>query len=52
MLSNCVAFWPSVVVMLQPVNKAITQRYKKSAIPYMQRMLNDEDKELQRMIGS
>ena len=34
------------------VNKAITQRYKKSAIPYMQRMLNDEDKELQRMIGS
>ena len=34
------------------VNRAITERYKKSAIPYMQRMLNDEDKELQRMIGS
>ena len=34
------------------VNRAITERYKKSAIPYMQRMLNDEDKELQMMIGS
>ena len=34
------------------VNKAITERYKRSAIPYMQRMLNNDDKELQRMIGS
>ena len=34
------------------VNKAITERYKKSAIPYMQRLLNNEDKELQRMMGN
>ena len=34
------------------VNKATTNRYKLSAIPYMQRMLNDNDKELQRMIGN
>ena len=34
------------------VNKAITERYKKSAIPYMQRMLNEEERQLQRVIGS
>ena len=34
------------------VNKASTNRYKFSAIPYMQRIMNQNEKELQRMIGS
>ena len=33
------------------INRAVTNRYKNSSIPYMQRLLNDDDKELQRMIG-
>ena len=33
------------------INKAITNRYKNSSIPYMQRLLNDHEKELQRVIG-
>ena len=34
------------------VNKASTNRYKFSAIPYMQRLLNEKEKELQQVIGS
>ena len=35
----------------EKINKAITNRYKNSSIPYVQILLNDNEKDLQRVIG-